>query len=243
MCQIICNVAYACGHTELWLKPRACQFDARGNRKSGKKDPLCLIYGHCWEFGRVRFLNISDKSFQCTPCHIKQLEVKIKNGEARARAIEKARRNEARWSMEARLLIEEAERRSRLEDLPLGYIDKVTNVAMNRLDRAFSDAQMETYHFEELLQIMIGLPFLDKGRLVRKFARKAEQKFGPEEVRRFYELAVEYRNFGESFRRGLKKPDVLDKPVETAELVLPPVPTWVPGKRVLKPTKSVPKSL
>ncbi|RYC63618.1 hypothetical protein CHU98_g2595 [Xylaria longipes] len=232
MCKIICNVSYSCGHIEPWVQPRACQFDAQNQRKSSKKDPLCLMHGHCLDFGRVRQISVSDELF-CSACYIDKLKAKIKDKDAREKAIEQAKANATRASNSARKFIEESEKRSRLEELPLSYIKKVTDVALKRLDISFSDAQMQFYHFEELLQIVIGLPFLDKDQLVGKFARKVEGKFEPNEVRHFYKLAIENRNFGDSFRKGLKKPDVLDEPVKPAKPSKPakpvkPVPTWVP---------------
>ncbi|KAH8158296.1 hypothetical protein CIB48_g9946 [Xylaria polymorpha] len=152
--------------------------------------------------------------------------VKIIDKDARDKAIERAKSNKIRVSKSAQKGIEEAEKRSRLDELPLSYIKKVTGVALKRLDIAFLDEQMQIYHFEELLQIIIGLPFLDKDQLVGKFASKVEEKFGPKEIKRFYKLSIEYRNFGDSFSKGLKNPDVLDEPVKPMK----PVPTWVPGK-------------
>ncbi|KAI1128232.1 hypothetical protein F5Y10DRAFT_241183 [Nemania abortiva] len=70
---------------------------------------------------------------------------------------------------------------------------------------------MEEHHFAELFQITIGLPLLDKGRLVEKFAGKIEENFGPKDVKYFYELSTKYRNWGDEFRKGLKDPSVLDK--------------------------------
>ncbi|KAI0438881.1 hypothetical protein F4803DRAFT_564912 [Xylaria telfairii] len=150
--------------------------------------------------------------------------------EARDKAIERAKLNKIRASTNARKSIEEAEKRSCLDELPVSYIEKVTDVALKRLDIAFLDGQMQIYHFEELLQIIIGLPFLDKDQLVGKFASKVESdetgRFGPKEIKRFYALSIEHRNFGDSFRKSLKKPDVLDEPVKPVQ----PVPTWVPNK-------------
>ncbi|KAI0454483.1 hypothetical protein F5B21DRAFT_504388 [Xylaria acuta] len=223
MCKIICKVLYSCGHTEPWVQPRACQFDAEGHLKPGAKDPLCLLWGHCWDFGRVREINISD-GMLCSACYVDKLKVKITDENVRKKAIEKAKSNAARSSKSARKCTEEAEKRSRLQELPLSYIEKVTGVALKRLDLAFADAQMEAHHFGELLQVVIGLPFLNKDQLVGKFAGKVEENFGPKEVKDFYKLSIKHRNFGDSFRKGLKKPDVLDEPEKSVK----PVPTWVP---------------
>ncbi|KAI1347231.1 hypothetical protein F5Y01DRAFT_307719 [Xylaria sp. FL0043] len=211
MCNIICNVTYRCGHVEPWVKPRECQFDAQGNRKWGEKDPLCLIPGHCWAFGSVRKINIVDDKFQCSLCFIcKTEDRKDITDEQREKMVSSAARNAFFHSRSAENHINEAERRSILEEIAVSRINKATNIALRRLDFAFADAQMRPWHFEELLQIVMGLPFLDKPKLVGKFASKAEKKFDTKHVRRFYEVSMTGRNFGESFRAGLKKPGVLD---------------------------------
>ncbi|KAI1153272.1 hypothetical protein F4825DRAFT_449672 [Nemania diffusa] len=211
MCQIICNVTYRCGHTEPRVESRDCQFIDRGHRKRTAKDPLCLLYRHCSEFGRVRQISITD-SLLCSTCFISKLTGQENlSSRARKNKIDATRKNAARHSNHAEKCIAESEKRARLEDLPIAYINKVSEVALRRLDIAFSDAQMNTCHFEDLLQIVIGLPFLDKGRLVEKFAGKIEQKLGTGEMKHFYELSMKYRNFGDEFRKGLKNPSVLDE--------------------------------
>ncbi|KAF2969902.1 hypothetical protein GQX73_g3726 [Xylaria multiplex] len=210
MCKIICNVAYSCGHIEPWVNPRTCQYDALGDRKLAEKNPLCLIYRHCRFFGDVRQINISDDML-CSNCFITETKGrKDLPAKAKENMIFAARKDTAFHSQAAQKNIAEADKSSQLKDLSISYINKVTDIALTRLDLAFSDAQMEPHHFDELLQIMMGLPFLDKDRLVGKFANKVEARFGAEDVRHFYKLSMKGRNFGDYFRDGLKDPSVLD---------------------------------
>ncbi|KAJ2987877.1 hypothetical protein NUW58_g4269 [Xylaria curta] len=209
MCKIICNVIYSCGHTEPWVSPRACQFDADGTRKPLARDPLCLLYGRCLNFGRVRQVKITD-SLLCTTCFVKRTNARedLSPGQ-RERIVNFAERVAARHAQYAQNHIDEAERRSRLKNLSWAYIDEATDKALLRLDMAFADEEMEFHHFEELLQIAIGLPLVDKGKLVTKFASKVEEKFGPEEVNHFHQLSVNNRNFGDEFLEGLQNPTVV----------------------------------
>ncbi|KAI1422773.1 hypothetical protein F5Y12DRAFT_595382 [Xylaria sp. FL1777] len=215
MCKIVCNVTYSCGHTEPWVTPRSCQFDAEGNRKRTEEDPMCLIPGHCWAFGSVRQINIVDELL-CSTCFIAKTEGRRDiSAKARENMISKATREAKFHSRCAKSHIKEAEERSQLRDISVSRIDRATGGALKRLDLAFSDAQMEHWHFAELLQIVIGLPFLNKERLVGKFASEAEKKFDVGDVRDLYELSTKYRKFGDYFRKGLKNPSVLDEPQET----------------------------
>ncbi|KAI0433250.1 hypothetical protein F5Y09DRAFT_91423 [Xylaria sp. FL1042] len=210
MCKIICNVTYRCGHVEPWVNPRSCQFDPRGNRKRGEEDPLCLIPGHCWAFGNVRKINIFDK-LQCSLCFICKTEQREDiSDERRGNMISKACKDAYFQSYWAEKHINEAERRSMLGEIDTSRINKATNLAFKRLDFAFANAQMRSWHFAELLEIIMGLPFLDKEKLVGKFASKAEKKLNAEHIRWFYELSMMGRNFGDSFRKGLNNPIVLD---------------------------------
>ncbi|KAJ8129851.1 hypothetical protein O1611_g3779 [Lasiodiplodia mahajangana] len=211
MCKIICNITYKCGHTEPWVTRRTCQYNSNGTPKSPAKEPLCLLYTHCWEFGRVRQVNIADRLL-CSACFIaKTKDREDLSEELRTARIDGAEKDAAFHAGKARDFIAEANGRAQLEHLPTEYIKRVSNVALKRLDIAFSDEQMKEHHFAELLQIIVGLPFLDKDRLIEKFAGKIEEKFGPKKVKEFYELSMKYRNFGDEFRKGLKAPGVLDK--------------------------------
>ncbi len=212
MCKIICNITYSCGHTEPWVSPRSSQIDADGARKRGEKDPMCLIPGHCWVFGNVRQIKLID-TLLCTTCFVAQTRKrKDVSAEQRAAMISKAKRDADFHSSCARKHIVESEERSQLDEVDISRISEATDVAVERLGFSFSDAQMQSWHFEDLLQVVIGLPFLDKDRLVGKFASEAEKKFGAADVKWFYELSTTNRNFGDSFRKGLKNPDVLDEP-------------------------------
>ncbi|KAJ8116265.1 hypothetical protein ONZ43_g4477 [Nemania bipapillata] len=211
MCKIVCNITYRCGHTEPWVESRACQLDEKRQRKPTAKDPLCLLYRHCSEFGRVRQVKLADKLL-CNTCFISSLNER--NGmdpKSRESMIRKARDSAEFHANFAKKCIAESEKRARLGALPIEYINKVSRVALERLDIAFADPQMEPHHFEELLQVIVGLPFLDKGPLVEKFAGKIEQKLGSKKMRYFYALSMKYRNFGDEFRKGLKNPTGLDK--------------------------------
>ncbi|KAI0101814.1 hypothetical protein GGR51DRAFT_574444 [Nemania sp. FL0031] len=215
MCKIICNITYKCGHTEPFVSRRSCQYDRHGAAKAPSKDPLCLLYTHCWEFGRVRQISLSDRLL-CSACYIARTEDRKDISEESRMARIKSTKADAEFhSSKAQQFISESETRARLEHLPIEYINDVTNVALERLDIAFQDDQMREYHFEELLQIIIGLPFLDKGRLVEKFAGKIEERFGggsaAKKMKHYYELSKKYRNFGDNFQKGLKDPSVLDK--------------------------------
>ncbi|KAI1364689.1 hypothetical protein F5Y08DRAFT_353376 [Xylaria arbuscula] len=203
MCKIIANVTYKCGHTEPWVTPRGCQFDAEGVRKRGKHDPLCLIPGHCWVFGNVRLIKVDDNR-QCSACFASKIEKqKGLSKEARATAIAKAKTSAESHSTCAQEHIIEADNKSQLMEVPKSRINKATEVALQQLESSFKDAQMETHHYAELLQIIIGLPFLDKGRLVKRFAALAEKKLTTEDLKWLYELSVKERNFGDYFRQGV----------------------------------------
>ncbi|GAW15702.1 hypothetical protein ANO14919_051210 [Xylariales sp. No.14919] len=210
MCKIISNVTYGCSHIEPWVEPRACQYGAEGARKPPQKDPLCLIYPHCRRLGNVRQINIFDQML-CSACYIAQTQ-KRKNisAQVKEKIVSKAEKKAGFHAKCARKHIADSEKDSRLEHLDVSYINRVTDVALKRLDIAFSDEQMEPHHFEELLQIVMGLPLLFKDRLIRKFACRVEQNFEAEDVRYFYELSMKHRNFGRDFRNGLKNPSVLD---------------------------------
>ncbi|TGJ80612.1 hypothetical protein E0Z10_g8151 [Xylaria hypoxylon] len=210
MCKIICNITYGCGHTAPWVNPRACQYDAEGTRKLLEKDPLCLIYRHCRNFGSVRQISTFDEML-CSSCFITQIEErKDVSAKAKENIISNSKKYADFHSQCAQKHIAETDKESQLGDMGVLYIEKVTGVALKRLNLSFSDKQMRTHHFEELLQIVMGLPFLDKDRLVARFASQVEKKFGAEDVKYFYELSMKGRNFGDYFRNGLKDPSVLD---------------------------------
>ncbi|KAI1165430.1 hypothetical protein F5B18DRAFT_649672 [Nemania serpens] len=212
MCQIIFNVTYSCGHTEPWIEARACQFDAQERRKPEAEDPLCLLYGHCAEFGKVRQISLSDETL-CSNCFIDYVEAREGIDEmARIIQIDRVRKSADFHSRTAQSHFTDSELRSRLKDLPARYVKKVTKIALKRLDIAFSDAQMQPFHFEELFQIIVGLPSLQTDRLVEKFAYKIEQKFVTEVVKHFYEFSLRFGDFGNDFRNGLKKPNALHQP-------------------------------
>ncbi|KAI1112745.1 hypothetical protein F5Y14DRAFT_463155 [Nemania sp. NC0429] len=212
MCRIIYNVTYSCGHTEPWTGARACQFDAHYVRKPEAEDPLCLLYGHCAEFGRVRQISLSDETL-CSNCFIDYVENQEDIDDvARILKIQRVRKSADFHSRTAQSAITDSGLRSRLDDLPRRYVKKVTRVALKRLDIAFSDAQMQPHHFEELFQIIVSLPSLRTDLLVEKFAYKIEKKFVTEVVKHFYALSTTFGDFGDHFRKGLKKPGVLDSP-------------------------------
>ncbi|KAI1196021.1 hypothetical protein F5X97DRAFT_325961 [Nemania serpens] len=212
MCRIIYNVTYSCGHTEPWVEARACQFDAQGRRKPEAEDPLCLLYGHCAEFGKVRQVSLADETL-CSDCFIHYVEAREDISEiARIIQINRVQKTADFHSRTAQSAIVDSELRARLEDLPARYVKKVTRIALKRLDIAFSDAQMQPYHFEELFQIIVGVPCLHTNRLVEKFACRIERKFITEAVKHFYEYSMRFGDFGNDFRNGLKRPSVLDRP-------------------------------
>ncbi|KAI3327665.1 hypothetical protein HD806DRAFT_549610 [Xylariaceae sp. AK1471] len=153
----------------------------------------------------------------CSECFISSTKKRCDiSSEAKENIIYKAKESADFHANCAAKLTTESYKRAQVEDIPIEAVRKVTVIALKRLDESFSDAQMERYHFEELLQIVVGLPLLDKAKLVGKFASKIEQKFGAEEgvVKNFYELSKKDRiDFREEFRKGLKNPSVLDKVV------------------------------
>ncbi|KAI1179494.1 hypothetical protein F4777DRAFT_574800 [Nemania sp. FL0916] len=211
MCKIISNVTYACGHKEPWTQARSCQLDAHGTRKANM-NPLCLIWGHCPNFGIVRQISLAEDKMLCSRCFVTKLQ-NLPNmaPEIKERRIQSAKNTAELHARNAESTIAASERRARLEDLPTGYIDKVTGVALKRLEMAFSDKEMEFRHFGELVQIIVALPLVDKAQLVKKFAGLVEERFGARDVRHFYKLSMQYRNFGNEFLAGLHNPDVITK--------------------------------
>ncbi|KAI1187845.1 hypothetical protein F5B17DRAFT_452564 [Nemania serpens] len=209
MCQIICNITHSCGHIEPWVGARACQFDAWERRKPEEKDPFCLLYGHCAEFGKVRQISLSDETL-CSDCFIDYVDARKDIDEiARIIQIDRVRKSADSHALTAQSYITNSALRSRLEDLPTRYVRKVTRVALKRLNIAFSDAQMEPYHFEELFQIIVGLPSIRTDLLVQKFAYKIEEKFVMEVVKHIYEFSMRFGDFGDEFRKGLTRANVI----------------------------------
>ncbi|KAI1298627.1 hypothetical protein F5Y03DRAFT_397996 [Xylaria venustula] len=195
MCKIICNI------------------DLEGNRKRGEEDALCLIPGHCWAFGIVRKTNIVDELL-CSACFITQTKKREDlSDNTKKRMISKATIDAEFHSTHAEKHIKDAEKKSK-GDINAARIAKVTDLALERLEFAFADEQMQSWHFEELLQIIASLPFLNKKKLIRKFAKEAEEKFDAEDITWFYELSMESRDFGNGFRQGLKNPNVLNAPYQ-----------------------------
>ncbi|KAI0972925.1 hypothetical protein F4678DRAFT_478166 [Xylaria arbuscula] len=212
MCKIICNVTYRCGHKEPWVSPRTCQIDLEGNRKWGDKDPMCLIPGHCWAFGSVRQINIVDELL-CSACFIAQTkERKGLSANTQTCMISKATKDAKYHSSRAEKFITDAEKKS-TGNMSAARIARVNDLALERIDFAFADEQMQPWHFAELLQIIADLPFLNKKKLARKFAKEAEKKSDDDDITWFYEVSMENRDLGHGFRQGLKNPSVLDQPL------------------------------
>ncbi|KAI1320754.1 hypothetical protein F5Y16DRAFT_405499 [Xylariaceae sp. FL0255] len=224
MCRIISDVTYRCGHVQPWCIPRDCEYNSDGSRRQGAGNPLCILpSSECDNFGFLRVIKLSDNRV-CTDCHVADLrnpgspshraELSAAN---REEMITKIKMNTQNHVISAKNLTAQSEKRAQLLEMPPETIDMATRYASLRIRRVFEteDAQFKERHFEDLLQIIKGVPLLNKARLVGEFAALTEvrlhgTKFADNDIRYYYDVTKKDRDFGDEFRKGLSRPEVLD---------------------------------
>ncbi|KAI0154340.1 hypothetical protein GGR57DRAFT_512308 [Xylariaceae sp. FL1272] len=207
MCKIIAVVEYSCGHSEPCVNLRTCQFKSVGTHKSRVDDPLCLLYSEakgarfCWLMGRVRTIQATEKKMVCAACYTANVDKRDLPAVDKKKMIHKALMNAEFHASRAKELITESEKSARLESPD---ISEVTAIALSRLSKSFEDPDLTISSCAELLQIIMGLPLVNKHLLVMSFAIQLGKKSGNDKkvMTDFYELSKTKNDWGEAFCVG-----------------------------------------
>ncbi|KAI1269784.1 hypothetical protein F5Y18DRAFT_422734 [Xylariaceae sp. FL1019] len=218
MCKIIAEVEYSCGHVENCVSLRTCQFKSDGTHKVGAEDPLCLLYSKskgkkfCWLMGRVRIIQATEKRMLCAPCYVADVNTRDLPAADKKRMIHKALANADFHASHSKRHIVESEKKAHLETPD---VDEVTAIALSRLSKSFEDPDLTISSCAELLQIIMGLPLVNKQLLVMSFAIQLGKKYNNDKkvMANFYEMSKTKNDWGEAFCMGWRHTtDLYKKP-------------------------------